>query len=424
MRKLMVSASMLAAALAIAGCQAVQGAGPTMQGVADKSKEDLPYDVINLTPTTVTAYRAQPLPAPTAVSPAPAASASSHYTIGRDDVLDVHIVERYAGGIFVTLHGTDTLVVSRRVGSDGTIDVPFVGTVSAAGRDPHQIDDDILGRLAGKATDPQVIVGLKADRTNTVTVAGAVSRPGPQSLLTGPSTLVEAIDRAGGPVYQAGPAPAAGSSQGADRSGSSGSPRDTNLVPHIPGPGDGSGPTSAQILASGSRTTLLTPTPKQLGEASQMQVVVRRQGKVVLDKPYSEILRGQDMALQKGDEIVVSPNARVVTILGAVQKAGNVPIVKPGMTLADALGEASGLLPMRTDTTGVYVFRAPDSQYNPTSRGQVFRLNMLEPVSVFVAQQFAVHPRDVIYVTNSPMYEYDKVLTPAYRTFAIVNVAR
>jgi len=155
-----------------------------------------------------------------------------------------------------------------------------------------------------------------------------------------------------------------------------------------------------------------------------MRVVVRRAGSVILDRPFSEILVGHDTVLQRGDEIVVSPNTRVVTIMGAVGQAGNLPIDKPRMTLADALGAASGLFDTRASTTGVFIFRAADSPHNQASRSRIFRLDLLQPVSIFVSQQFAVYPQDVIYVTNAPLYEYDKVLTPLYRTLAIVNAAR
>ncbi|MBS0540355.1 MAG: hypothetical protein JSR47_16430, partial [Proteobacteria bacterium] len=40
------------------------------------------------------------------------------------------------------------------------------------------------------------------------------------------------------------------------------------------------------------------------------------------------------------------------------------------------------------------------------------------------AQQFGVQPQDVVYVTNAPLYEYNKILTAIYRTFSIVGVAK
>ena len=52
-----------------------------------------------------------------------------------------------------------------------------------------------------------------------------------------------------------------------------------------------------------------------------------------------------------------------------------------------------------------------DLQNNPSARARVFRLDLDQPVSIFVAQQFGIQPHDVVYVTNAPLYEYNKILT-------------
>lgn len=48
----------------------------------------------------------------------------------------------------------------------------------------------------------------------------------------------------------------------------------------------------------------------------------------------------------------------------------------------------------------------------------------MQPVSVFVAQQFNIRARDVVYVTNAPIYEYDKALTSLYRTVSVYGVMK
>jgi polysaccharide export outer membrane protein len=135
-------------------------------------------------------------------------------------------------------------------------------------------------------------------------------------------------------------------------------------------------------------------------------------------------LAGGDIALQKNDEIVVRPNSRTFTVLGAVQKSGNVEVAKPDLTLLEALGQVGGLNDERANKTGVFVFRLGDIQNNPGARARVFRLDLSQPVSIFVAQQFGVQARDVVYVTNAPLYEYNKIATALYKTFSIVGVAK
>jgi polysaccharide biosynthesis/export protein len=395
----------------LTGCQAVQGSGPRMDNASSLSPETLPFDVVDLTPESVVAYRAVPIPQ----SISPVVPPAPKITIGVDDVLNVHIVERYTGGTFATLTQSNTLVVTRRVDANGTIDVPFVGAVSVAGRELPQIESDIAARLVGKANDPRVMVDLVTNRNNTVMVSGDVAKPGRLSLLDG-QTLVEALNRAGGPASPA------GQGQGGGGGGNTGTTQsDSNLVSRPASPLGGYGLSTSKAAIN---RAVISPNPKVLSDTSQLRVVVRRQNQVVFDKHYAEVLATGDFALQRNDEIVVSPASQVVTILGSVQKSGNLPIVKPDMNLADALGDSSGLIDQSANKTGVYVFRPPHSQFNRSDRGRIFRLDLGQPVSIFVARQFAVHPNDVIYVANAPLYEYDKVLTPLFQTFSAVNAVR
>lgn len=334
------------------------GDGPWMNGAKSTSSDALPFDVIDLTPTTVVAYR----PPVTIDQPSVTSnlSAGGHVSVAPGDVLKVRIFEPYEGSIFPTIQKPGADFGNQRVTDDGTIEVPYVGTVRVAGMDLSQIEQQIVAQLGSKAQNPQVIVEFVADRTNTVMVSGEVKNPGRMSLLEGIRSVVDAINHAGGVV----------------------------------------------------------------GVANQLEVVVRRQGNVILDKQYSELLAGADIGIQKGDEIVVRPNSQIFTVLGAVAKAGNVPLTKPNMTLLEALGEVHGLSDERANKTGVYLFRMGDIENNPGARARVFRLDLMQPVSIFVAQQFGMQAKDVVFVTNAPLYEYNKILTAIYRTFSIVGVAR
>lgn len=369
--------------LAVAGCQAVPGDGPFMNGAKQGSTEAFPFDVIDLTPTTVVAYR--PTGAVEPASTVKESTASSAITAAPGDVLRVRIFERYAGGTFPTINSGDADLGSQIVTPGGTIEVPYVGTVKVAGLRLRQIERHIEARLAGKAKEPQVIVEFISDRTNTVMVSGDVKSPGRISLAEGLRTVVDAINRAGGVAASTPTAPAAGAG--------------------------GASAVSASALSN---------VPPMSSGPSQFEVVVRRRGQVILDRQLSELLAGGDTAIEKGDEIVVRPNSRVITVLGAVAVAGNIPMNKPNMTLTDALSEVHGLFDLRSNKTGLYVFRLGDIQDNPQARARIFRLDFMQPVSVFVAQQFAMQPKDVIFVANAPLYEYDKVLTTLYRT-AIVG---
>ncbi len=348
----------------VSACTALPGDGPWMGGAQGTSTEALPFDVIDLTPTTVVAYRQPGVDKPSTTSNL---SAGVRIAVAPGDALKVRIFERYSGNIFPTMSSPSAADLGvQRVAEDGTINVPFVGIVSVAGLDLTQIERRIIQQLGTKVQEPEVIVEFDANRTHTVSVSGDVKKPGRQSLLEGIRTVVDAINQAGGPV----------------------------------GPGGSIAP------------------------ANQLEVVVRREGQVILTAQFSDLLAGGDIPVWKGDEIVVRANTRVYTVLGAVLKSGNVEMTKHNLSLLEALGNVGGLSDQRANKTGVYVFRMGDLQNNPTAKARVFRLDLFQPVSIFVAQQFGVQARDVIYVTNAPLYEYDKILTSIYRTFSIVGVAR
>ena len=356
------TAVVLGLAIGVSACQVVPGDGPWMGGAQSGSTDALPFDLIDLTPTTVVAYR--PLPIIDHSSATGGLAAGGRVAVAAGDVLRVRVFEPYEGSIFPTIQRPGADLGTQRVTDDGTINVPYAGTVSVVGLDLTQIEQRIAQKLAGKAQDPQVIVEFVADRTHTVMVSGDVRNPGRFSILEGTRSVADAINKAGGP----------------------------NVNQNLP--------------------------------ASQLEVVVRRNGQVILTTQFPQLLAGGDIPVQKGDEIVVRPNIRAFTVLGAVAKAHNVELTKANTTLMEALGEVGGLNDERANKTGVFVFRMGDIQTNPTARARVFRLDLMQPVSIFVAQQFGIQPRDVVYVTNAPLYEYNKVLTAIYRTFSIVGVAR
>ena len=328
-----------------------------MGGAQASSSEALPFDVLDLTATSVLPYR--PIRSIDIPSGIGSTSFGGAVAVAPGDALRVRIFEPYEGSIFPTLQRAAADLGVQRVTDAGTINVPFVGTVQVAGLDLGQIERRIVRQLGTKAQDPQVIVEFSADRSHTVMVSGEVRNPGRISLLEGVRSIIDAINRSGGPV------------QGA--------------------------------------------------AASQLEVLVRREGQIILLAQYSEVLAGADIPVKRGDEIVLRPNLRSFTVLGAVAKAGNHDINRTGLTLMEALGQVGGLSDERANKTGVFIFRMADASAPQGTRSQVFRLDLNQPQSIFVGQQFGIQPKDVVYVTNAPLYEYNKILTALYRTVSVLR---
>ncbi|SKA32323.1 protein involved in polysaccharide export, contains SLBB domain of the beta-grasp fold [Enhydrobacter aerosaccus] len=378
-----------------------------MNGAKAGSTEAMPFDVIDLTPTTIVAYQASPAPArPPTVEP----SAGRALTAAPGDVLSVRIFERYEGATFPTIQNDAASDLGNKIVTpEGTIEVPYVGTVKVAGLRPREIEAEITARIANKAKEPQVLVDFVADRTNTVMVSGDVKNPGRVSLSEGLRTVMDAINRAGGPVEPKLP-PAKTKKQMEEEEDAAAASSKSAAAGSS---GGGPVPSSANPLFDEPKVQITGPW--------QLEVIVRRQGRLILDKQLSELMQGGDIGIEKGDEIVLRPNEQVVTILGAVAKAGNVQIKKPNMSLAETLGAVGGLVDLRSNKTGLYVFRMGDLETNPSARARIFRLDFMQPSSVLVAQQFPVQPRDVVFVANAPLREYDKVLSSLYRSAAFAG---
>lgn len=108
------------------------------------------------------------------------------YRIGPKDTLDINVFQ------------VADLTRTAQVDTGGKIILPLVGQITAAGRTPGELSNDIAASL-GKSymKNPQVVVSVKEASSQKITVDGAVSQPGVYAL-TGPTTLMQAVALARG----------------------------------------------------------------------------------------------------------------------------------------------------------------------------------------------------------------------------------
>lgn len=103
--------------------------------------------------------------------------------------------------ISITIAREPTLSLpSVRIADDGTVDVPYIGLLNAAGRTPHDFAEEIRVRLRRDyMSDPHVSVNIIEYASHLVIVEGAVGRPGQLTYSKG-TTLLGAIANSGGPT--------------------------------------------------------------------------------------------------------------------------------------------------------------------------------------------------------------------------------
>jgi polysaccharide export outer membrane protein len=111
---------------------------------------------------------------------------NSAYKIGPLDVLEVSVFK------------VKDLSSSVQVAESGTINLPLVGEVPAAGRTAQEVERDLVARLGAKyLKSPQVTVYIKEYNSQRLTVEGAVKKPGVYPL-KGKTTLLQCIAMAEG----------------------------------------------------------------------------------------------------------------------------------------------------------------------------------------------------------------------------------
>jgi polysaccharide export outer membrane protein len=95
--------------------------------------------------------------------------------------------------------GEKDLPEEYQVSSDGTVDVPYVHRIQAAGLEPQELAKQIREKLVSEKIlrDPSVIVTIKEYRSKKLTVLGQVQKPGSFPFTTG-MTLLQAVSVSGG----------------------------------------------------------------------------------------------------------------------------------------------------------------------------------------------------------------------------------
>jgi polysaccharide export outer membrane protein len=294
----------------------------------------------------------------------------SENVVGPGDVLDIAIWEAPPGTLFTSVTidvagssavpatARGTTIPEQMVSADGTITVPFVGQVKAAGHTVNQIASSIQKKLQDIAHQPQVLVRLVRNTTANVTVVGEVNSSTRMPLTAAGERLLDALAAAGG-VRQ--------------------------------------------------------PVTKVL-----MQVT--REGKVYalpLDTIIRDPL--QNIRMQPGDVVTALFQPLSFTVLGAAGKNDEVNFEAQGISLAQALARSGGLQDNRADVQGVFIFRlesptaldwpTPPTLTTPDGKVPVvYRADLSQPATFFAAQSFPIKNRDVLYISNASAVELQKFL--------------
>ncbi len=129
---------------------------------------------LSATPVPPSAIPATTVPGTTIATPPTTAivvpPANDTYRLGSGDHLDI--------SVFDAPEFTATKVVA----PDGTVTLPIVGSIPAAGRSTAQLTQELQGKLKRWLKVPVVSIGVVKFRPLLISVAGEVRRPGPMQM--------------------------------------------------------------------------------------------------------------------------------------------------------------------------------------------------------------------------------------------------
>jgi polysaccharide export outer membrane protein len=280
----------------------------------------------------------------------------------------------------VSSSATGTTLPALVVGQDGEITVPFARRLLVAGKTPAKIEHLIVESLKGKSVDPQVVVTISNSVENSVSIGGEVAKGARVPLGLEGERLLDAIASAGGvriPVNE-----------------------------------------SMVRLTRGNRTESVS---------------------------YSTILEYPDenIYLRPGDVLTVERQPRTFTAFGALGRNFQIAFDADSVSVEEAIAKAGGLQDQRADPAGIFVMRYEEPEFvrklmparvlsdDHAAVPVIYHLDMSDAGAYFLARDFRIRDKDIVYAANARLNEVQKflvllgsVLAPAATTAAVGAAVR
>ncbi len=291
----------------------------------------------------------------------------SSQAIGVGDFVQIVIWEAAAGGLFsapsndrVGSGSRSAIIPEQVVGPDGAVTVPYAGRVPVVGRSPQQVEAAIVQALTGKAIEPQALVTITKNVSNTVTVVGEVTGGARVPITTRGDRILDVVAQAGG----------------------------TRAPAHE---------TFITLVRGG--TSVRIPMQAMLTDPAE------------------------NVYVRPGDVVSVAREPQTFTAAGATSQNLVVPFDGIGITLDQAIARAGGLNDNRADATGVYVIRYEQPvDYDQLGLRRpdvgalsqvpvIYRVNMRDPNGFFLARRFPVRNKDIVFVADASSMSLRKVMT-------------
>ena len=365
--------AVVAALSSTGGCSWMPTSGPAVYDVAAGATNPgvLPYELIKLTPQVAQILAAS---APSFASTFSDRRVPAEIRFGIGDVVSVTIFEAAAGGLFIPAEagvrpGNFITLPNQAVDHNGNISVPYTSGIHALGRTPPEVQQEIVNVLKNRAIEPQVVVSLVDQRTSLISVLGEVKAPARFPASAEGEHILDTIARAGGP-----------SGQGFD---------------------------TWVMLERGRRREVV---------------------------PFGALVYNplNNIFTHPNDTIYVYREPQTFVAFGATGKQGQYTFDAWRISLAEAVGKATGLDDTRAEPGAVFLYRGEPrpvaeklgidvSKYNSPIIPIIYSVNFRDPSGYFIATQMQMQNKDVLYVSNATTVETAKFLNQVRLIVGTVN---
>ncbi|MEP9351154.1 polysaccharide biosynthesis/export family protein [Xanthobacter sp. KR7-225] len=296
--------------------------------------------------------------------------------VGMGDVIAISIFEASSGGLFIPAEaasraGNFVDIPRQTVDNNGNISVPYAGLIRAVGREPAQIEAEIVERLRNRAIEPQAVVTVYEQRSSWVTVIGETSGSLKFPLRSTGERVLDAVGQAG------------------------------------------------SLLNKGYDTFV---TLQRNG----------REGSISFNRLIRE--PANNVYLQPGDVIYVYSRSRKFLAFGASGTQGEFAFGDDTVTLSAAIAKAGGLVDQQADPQSVFLFRMEardtlgrmgvdlrDVPPNNSKVPTIYTVNLGDPSGFLLSSKVYMRDKDILYVANAGAVDFAKFLNIVALTAATVT---
>jgi polysaccharide export outer membrane protein len=241
---------------------------------------------------------------------------------------------------------------------DGTITIPYAGSIEAAGHTPEEVQREIESALAGAVLLPQALVIDEFSPTNSVSASGEMVKGGRLPLAPGGERLLDVIAAAGGaraPVR------------------------------------------TVFVRLSRGAVTATVPLHNLVSDPAE------------------------NIYAAPGDVLTLIEVPQTFSIFGAAGRNAEIPFSADRLSLAEALAKSQGLNDNLANPRGVFLFRWERERVvralgQPIAAGAseglspiAYRFDFGDANTNLLAREFSVHDKDLIFVADADAVPLRKV---------------